>query len=159
MTPVHTQQDARYFLVRMLTVAVVVYLSGCGSGATPDGRTVVKGRIVENGSPFVPDPAKLKLPKGTSLPPGTNLLQVTFIPKTGGENVPAIVNPNDGSFTVSGADGKGIKPGVYKIAVTANAGPGTADLLGGRFGPDNTPIEREVRPGDEVVIDVAKAKG
>ncbi len=157
MTPM--QQNARSFLVRMLTVTVIAYLSGCGSGATPDGRTVVKGRVVENGNPFVPDPAKLKLPKGTSLPPGTNLLQVTFIPTTGGDTVPAIVNPSDGSFTVSGADGKGIKPGVYKIAVTANTGPGTPDLLGGKFGLENTPIAREVKPGEEVVIDVAKAKG
>ncbi|MBN9118435.1 MAG: hypothetical protein J0I06_04605 [Planctomycetes bacterium] len=130
---------------------LVASLAGCTPAA--DGRAVVRGKLLDNGKPFALDTTKLKLPPGaTGLPPGSRPLSLTFLAE-GGEQFPANVT-DAGTFEVVGPDGKGIKPGRYKVAITAGAGG--PDYFGGKFAPDKTQIVREVKPGEEVVIDVAK---
>ena len=74
-----------------------------------------------------------------------------------GEQFPAAVNTDTGTFEVSGPDGKGIKPGRYKVAVTAGVGVG--DYFGDKYAPDKTQVVRDVKPGEEVVIDLSKPQG
>ena len=58
---------------------------------------------------------------------------------------------------MKGPDGKGIKPGKYKISLTGS--PGQPDPFGGKFTPDKTKIVRDVAAGAEIVIDVSKPEG
>lgn len=143
-----------------LPAALVVSfaLVGCGPKAEP--KALVRGRLLENGQPFTADPARLKLPKGTSLPPGVQPLQIMFIPIEAGETyIATVTDPSAGKFELTGSDGKGVKPGKYKVSVQINTGPGTPDALGGKFSPEKTTITREVKEGEELVIDLAKPTG
>jgi len=99
----------------------------------------VKGKVLKGGQPLkVSD-------KG--------MVQVRFVSENSAPS--AQVGP-DGSFTMTGTDGKGIPAGKYKIAVFAFDPYPTKDLLGGKFSEQKTTIEREVKPGQELVIDVDK---
>jgi hypothetical protein len=121
--------------------------------------------LVEKGQPFFLDQSKVPLPKGaTGVPPGvegSSVLQVTFIDAQTGESFDAKTYPEAGTFEVTGADGKGIKPGRYRIAVTARYGFGedTPDYFRGRFTPEKTQIVRDIHAGEDVVIDIAKPNG
>ena len=133
-----------------------VPLAGCGGGT--DNRAVVNGKLVDGAKPFTLDPAKLKLPPGaTGLPPGARPVAVVLIAVEGGERFPANVDTDGTTFSVPGPDGKGIKPGRYKIAITAGVGGG--DYFGGKYSPEQTPIVRDVNPGEQLVIDVSKPQG
>lgn len=139
---------------------------GCG-GTSDSGRVVVKGRLLENGKPFTLDTAKLlgAAQKGDYPPPPgiqpNSVLQITFISLEGNETHLATVNPEAGTFEVRGPDGKGIKPGRYKIAVTAGLGltPDAGDYFKGRYAAEKTRIIRDIKPGEDVEIDVAKPQG
>src|SRR5438067_3536250 len=114
---------------RMLfTVALLT--AGCGGDGVP--KTVAKGKLLDKGKPFTLDMSKLALPKGaTAPPPGAGqggLLRVGFASEDGGEQIYAVVDAETGTFTVPGADGKGIKPGKYKVSITASGGFGAPDL-------------------------------
>jgi hypothetical protein len=134
-----------------------VATAGCGSG--DEGRVTVKGKLLQNGEPYIFDESKVKLPKGaTGRPPGSigTVLQVIFIPEEGGVNMPAVTT-DKGTFDVVGTDGRGIKPGKYKIAITARYSLDGPDAFNGKFTPERTQIRREVKgPGEEITIDVAK---
>ena len=133
---------------------LAVLVAGCGG---TDDRVKVQGKLLDNGKAFSLDASKLKLPPGaTGLPPGTKPIQIIFVPAEGGDTSSAIVSETDWTFTVSGPDGKGIKPGKYKIAVTGGAGGGSPDYFGGKFSLDRTPIVRDVKAGEAIEIDVAK---
>jgi hypothetical protein len=67
------------------------------------------------------------------------------------------VDQSNGTFTVPGPEGKGIKPGQYKIAITATVGG--PDYFGDKFSEEKTPIVREVKAGEDIVIDLAKPNG
>jgi hypothetical protein len=133
---------------------VFVLLSGCSSKTTvAEGRTKPRGRILENGLPIKVDTSKL--------PPGDPGLQVTFI-KIGGvdagtEYEATITDSATGSFELIGTDGKGIPPGEYRIAIVL-APHGSDDLLKGRFSREKSKIHIEVKPNEDVVIDIAKYK-
>ena len=136
------------FFVLLLATA------GCGEKNGPaEGRTMPKGRILENGLPVKVDT--------TNLPPGDPGLQVTFIKLGGvdaGEEAEAqIIDAAEGSFELIGADGKGITPGKYRVAVTM-APYGSPDLLKGKYSRENSKIEVEVKEGEDLVIDLAKHK-
>jgi len=137
---------------------------GCsGSKTEPDpGNLIVKGKLVEGSKPFTLDPSKVPMPKGaTAPPPGMgNPLQILFFAGEGTQQYSADVNAEMGTFEVKG-DGKGIPPGRYKIAITAKHGfgPDTPDYFRGRYSQENTKIIREIKPGDEIVIDVTKPEG
>ena len=153
-------------LSRSLVFAVVpllLCLTGCGKESNGANLVVVTGKLVENGKPFVLDQSKIPLPKGaTSAPPGTtgNALRVTFIAE-GGEQFVAKTNVETGTFEVLGTTGKGIAPGRYKIALKASfgMGPDSPEYFKGQFSPEKTQIVRDVKAGEEVVIDVAKPQG
>jgi hypothetical protein len=72
-----------------------------------------------------------------------------------------VTNAQGGTFEVPGLDGKGIKPGRYRIAIVGRVGisPETPDYFKGMFTRDKTQILRDVKPGEEVVIDIAKPQG
>src|SRR5689334_10858564 len=116
----------------LLSLAIPVGLAGCSgdkNGAGSEKTFIVKGKLLDNGRPYVLDPSKTPLPKGAhGLPPGvsaSSALSVEFI----AAEVPKIhyqaeTNPESGTFEVKGPDGKGIKAGRYKIAVTGRFGFG-----------------------------------
>jgi len=116
-----------------LLLACILVL-GCGGGGG-----AVKGKVLKGGQPLkVSD-------KG--------MVQVRFINESDGFTAP--VGP-DGSFTLTGNEGKGIPAGKYKIAVLAYDPYPTKDLLAGKFSAMATPVNKDVKPGDDVVIDLDK---
>lgn len=128
-------------------------LTGCGA----DGRITVKGKLMDKDKPFVIDAANPKQTGGKGTPPGTRPLVIAFYPAEGGDMIGANVDASAGTFTVNGPDGKGIKPGRYKITVTGS--PGSPDPFNGKFTPEKTQIVRDVKPNEEIVIDVSKPTG
>ncbi|HSQ56658.1 MAG TPA: hypothetical protein VLM40_13025 [Gemmata sp.] len=152
MRPVRNAFRLTYLVVLTVSLALA---AGCGSSKdkTAEGRTKPKGRILENGLPVKVDTSKL--------PPGDPGLQVTFI-KIGGvdageETDAQITDAGTGTFELFGADGKGIPPGKYRVAVVL-APVGSADALKGKYSRDNSKIEVEVKEGEDLVIDLASYK-
>ena len=154
---------ARAFALLALTTLA---LAGCGSSGN---KVVAKGQLLKGGSPYAP--------------PRENLVHVTLVAldvvddagkKQNGEAYAADVDQETGAFTVKGSDGLGVAPGKYRVAVTqkltreafnaANAKGGKlpkgadrdADTLMDKFGLGSSPITREVRPGEELVVDLDK---
>jgi hypothetical protein len=151
-------------LIPALVSAALVGCSGSGAEPTAPGQGIVKGKLVDRGKPFTLDPAKVPLPKGvTGIPPGSNtsVLEIIFISTTDGVEHPAVTNAEAGTFEVKGPGDKGIPPGRYKIVVTARYGSSddTPDYFKGRYTPEKTQIIRDVKPGEEVVIDISKPEG
>jgi hypothetical protein len=72
-----------------------------------------------------------------------------------GDVYAARTNETDGTFQVTGKDGKGLPPGKYKITVEHSRKK--RDLLGGAFSEDKTPFVRDIdsRTG-EIVVDLGK---
>jgi hypothetical protein len=138
-------------------VALLALVAGCSSGGS-DGYVGVRGKLVDGGKPFVLDTAKIKLPPGAlGVPPGTRPIAVVFVSESG-EQFPGDVS-NDGTFLVPGPERKGLKPGKYKIAVTASFGGGGADYFGDKFSIEKTQISRDLKTDEEIVIDVSKPQG
>ncbi len=137
---------------------------GC-SASTSEPKAIAKGKVVDGGKPYtiVVPKAKGSLPP----PPGTESssgLKIQFTPAEGGDTFSADVDPDTGAFEIKGHDGKGIKPGKYKIILTTpNSMPGmpaASEVFGGKFGREKSQIERDVTvDGPEIVIDVSKPKG
>lgn len=141
----------RYWWLSTLTLLLAL---GCSNRSqVAEGRTKPRGRVLENGLPIKIDTSKL--------PPGDPGLQVTFI-KIGGvdagtEYQAVVTDSATGSFELVGIDGKGIPPGKYRVAITL-APFGSEDLLKGKYSRDKSKIEIEVKPGEDVVIDIAQYK-
>jgi hypothetical protein len=141
------------FLVLAALLAGVV---GCSSNSAPrpaEGRTMPKGRVLENGLPVAT--------KSRNLPPGDPGMKVTFIKIGGadaGEEIDAqITDASTGTFELIGPDAKGIPPGKYRVAVML--GPeGGSDALKGKYTREKSKIEVEVKPGEDLVIDLANFK-
>jgi len=155
-------------LIRLIarTLIVLPFLPLIGCGNSEEVTTIiVKGRLTENGRPFILDQAKIPIPKGaTAAPPGgeSGIVRIAFIPTERTEQFPAKYVAESGTFEVSGTHGKGIKPGRYKIVITAGHTPGgkvSGDYFGGKFSREQTQIIREVKAGEEIAIDVAKPQG
>lgn len=155
------------FLIRRIIFGAAIALAaGCSSGNTEEEGplTVVKGKLVDNGKPFALDESKVPLPPGaTARPPGVSAsaLQVTLFAAEGGKSYTATTNANAGTFEVTGSDGKGIPNGRYKITVTGSLGMGSGmpDYFKGKFAEGKTKILRDVKPGEEITIDVSKPEG
>jgi hypothetical protein len=154
----------RWTLV-LLAFLGLVSIAGCGSTEERD-LFIAKGKLLDNGKPFVLDESKIQLPKGATAPPpgGGEGLRILFILAETKEQFQAKFNPESSTFEVTGSKGKGIKPGRYKIAVTANYAPtsrdaDSGDYFGGIFTREKTQISREVKEGEEIIIDVSKPKG
>jgi hypothetical protein len=135
-----------------LLLGALMLSAGCSKKDVAEGRTKPKGRIVENGQPIKIDTSKM--------PPGDPGIQITFIPLgvEGAESHEArITDASQGAFEVIGADGKGIAPGRYRVAV-AVAAVGNPDLLKGKYSREKSKIEIDVAAGEDIVIDLAKYK-
>ena len=118
-------------------------LSGCGDSGPP--RAKIKGEVTNDGEPL-----KVK--------PMVGKVQVTFFPlsekgEITGDPQEAAIQPS-GEFTVHGTEGKGILPGKYKIAVRQWDEFPNKDVLEGKADKDHTTIIRDIKDGDEVIIDV-----
>ncbi|HKB00597.1 MAG TPA: hypothetical protein VKD90_00195 [Gemmataceae bacterium] len=127
----------------LTTCAVVSALAGCGGKVDPNA-TVVRGQILYRGDPvaggmivLAPNPDR-----GASGAPITAVLQ------------------EDGSFTLTAADGKPVAPGWYRIAVAPRPGTVDAPTPGGPYpglpskyrNPALSGLEREVKAGVDNVI-------
>lgn len=142
-------------LFALACVPLALALSGCGGG--PKKLTGVHGRLLDNGG-------ALRIP--ASLPPGDPGVQVAFYPtdpKTQGrEPQQAVVHPGGATFDLPGNDHKGIAPGKYRIALSLGAytASGASDQFKGIYGPENSPIFKEVTAdGQDVTIDVTRDGG
>jgi hypothetical protein len=139
-----------------------VVAAGCSNKAD-EPKTIVKGKLVDGGKPYSFGPKS----KGAAAPPppgaegAASGLRIQFTPAEGGDTFNAFVDAETGAFEMKGHDGKGIKPGKYKIILgTPMYVPGTPttnEPFGGKFSREKSQIEREVTlDGPEIVIDVSK---
>jgi hypothetical protein len=145
-----------------LSLALVA-ISGCGSSQ----GIWVTGKLTKGG-------AKYEVPADQNL-------HITFYSmdpfKNGERTIPAgeaymgVFKPDDGTFTVTASDGNGIPPGKYRVSLTQQLTRKAVDkkneklkpsqtlfdrdtdMLKGQFGP-NSPIVREVKTSEELVIDL-----
>jgi hypothetical protein len=171
----------------ILVLSSLMLLAGCGGSSDDGDLVIVKGKLLENGKPFVLDESKLPLPKGvTAPPPGSEPVRIVFIHLQSKEQFPAKFYPESSSFEVKGTNGKGIKPGRYRISVMATyslsppnrgntqsdnkasndgkTGNDTktqnenksGDYFGEKFTKEKSPINRDVKAGEEIIVDVAK---
>jgi hypothetical protein len=146
----------------MFVLCLVFAAVGCSSEKKEAVTKVAfKGKLVDKGQPWSYDASKVKLPKGTSMPPGLNAggnsaVKLTLSPVQPG--VPAInvnINESDGTFVVPE-----ILPGKYKFAITFSANVGTgSDPFGNKFTAENTKIIRDINGGEEIEIDISKPQG
>jgi hypothetical protein len=122
-----------------LVVAVVALTaSGCG-----DGQLRVKGRLLKNGQPLV-------IPQTTDI-------WITFVSipvdGVGNLNYYGTCKRSDGTFTVAGRDGTGMKPGKYRVAI--QMGTKTKDELKGAFSEEKSPFIVDVDFNtSEIVLDL-----
>jgi hypothetical protein len=138
-----------------LLVAIVVVAVGCDKGhpKAAEGKVLAKGRILKNGLPLKPSEKVMD-----NMPPGDPGLQVIFITlgtaDAGAEIQARILAEPPGTFDLVGAEGKGIPPGKYRVVVFL--GPfGGKDEFKGKYSRENSKIDVEVKPGEDVVIDLA----
>jgi hypothetical protein len=121
-------------------LAAVLLVAGCGRGSLLH----TKGRIVKSGQPFL-----------TQAGEG---MRITFVPTDGSRNgrwdsYPALYHAEDGSFEVTGKDGRGLPPGDYRVSLEWLKNRN--DLFKGAFGQANSPIVCQVDGDtDEVLIDI-----
>jgi hypothetical protein len=129
--------------MRTLIGTLLFLAVGLSTGCSGGGGSKVNGKIVKGGQPF------------TLSDKGVFVL--VFVNEA--ENPPKMYNATtkpDGTFTVIGADGKGIPPGKYKVQVQAMDPYPQKDLLGGKFAPaEKSPLTVEVGKG-EIVVEVGQ---
>lgn len=124
--------------------AVVLILACTATGCGDSGKLRTKGRLIKDGSQFVPDIDQY--------------IQVTFIPILPNGAPPldlyyADVDQDTGVFMPAGKDKQGMPPGKYRVAVEITKNK--KDMLKGRFDTENTPYIVEVDAGsDDIEIDL-----
>ncbi len=150
-----------------LVLWAIFIASGCGSSE----RLSVSGTLLKGGEKYVPVEGRT--------------IDVYFYPLVEGAGSASSVgdpemadyNEADGSFTVPGRDGNGILPGKYRITISETLRRESFDQLknekktgGGKskkidretdfneatFGPNTSPIVREIKTSTKLVIDMAK---
>lgn len=131
-----------------LFLVAALCLAGCSGTGGPKIR--LQGKVHNNGQPL------------TVANPMTGRIQVTFYREEGTKSalvdpIEAKVDPETGTFTVEGHDGRGIAPGKYRIAVYWYDPFPSEDKLKGAFSQENTQIVREITPETrEIDINVGK---
>jgi hypothetical protein len=105
----------------------------------------VTGQLLKGGRPLALDPM-------------TGLLQLAFVPVTADPSQPAdpqfaVVDAAMGKFRVPGADGNGLAPGKYRVAVR-QYDPVPTDKLEDKFDERNSPIIVEVTGPKDFPIDL-----
>jgi hypothetical protein len=123
-------------LTCLMTVSIACLTAmGCGNSGFINAR----GHIIKGGQPYL-------LPEGQGF-------RIFFMPEdTSGtryDSYSAAYDPEDGSFLVTGKDGRGLPPGKYQVDIQLRQGK--EDLLGGRLPP--VPLEI-TRDNKELVIDL-----
>jgi hypothetical protein len=125
-----------------VVLLIAVFICGCSS----DGRIQARGKLVKNGAPF-----KLGEAEG---------MRIVFVPyEASGSTFDTYVAVFDGngSFKVTGKDGKGLPPGKYRVTVEHLKKK--EDQFKGAFSGKKTPIVREVtNSSTEIVIDLDNPK-
>jgi hypothetical protein len=123
-----------------LIVSLILVAPGCGGPA----RVKVHGRLVSNGQPY-------QVNEG-------DLVRMSFVPIAAANDTKTVgyvaeFNRKDSTFQVNGADGRGMAPGQYRIALQVLRK--REDLLEGAFNAARSPFLREVKnSGDEIVLDL-----
>jgi hypothetical protein len=141
----------------LLVVIVGIAVAGCDGG----GVTLVKvtGKVVDGGQP-------VELEGGYE--EGGNCVEVEFVPldQSGSpkSGAPAYFKyaAEDGSFVMSGDEGKGIPKGKYRVCVYrrgAETDHPSGDAWEGKFNRENSPFEFDVSRGKELVIDISNPPG
>ncbi|NQT17597.1 MAG: hypothetical protein HQ582_32885 [Planctomycetes bacterium] len=131
---------------------VCLVAAGCGGG---DDEPVVRasGRITAGGRPLHVEGRES----------GAGAVEIKFlrIESEGEEAAQAAITQADadGHFEVPGADGNGIPPGKYRIAIRQWDPYPQIDKLGGKFDEENTPITRQITGEEEILIDVLRPGG
>jgi hypothetical protein len=125
--------------LRVLTVVVLaILLVGCGSG-----RIKARGRLVKNGEPFVPGEREV--------------VHIAFFALNEDPKAKSYVvkfDRQDGTFQVTGSDGKGLPPGKYRVAVSLIKDH--KDALNGAFDLKNSPFLCDVdNSSEEISLDLA----
>lgn len=134
-------------------VALCIAIVGCGGG---DPQYTVTGKVVEGGQPIVIEMYE----------EGGSCLEVEFFPlDEGGALASDAVShiafcAEDGSFQMYGAEGEGIPPGKYRVAVRrlGETEDESGDMWGGKFDGDKSPFVVDVPSSEDIVIDIAKAQ-
>jgi hypothetical protein len=146
----------RFAAAFVALVGVLLVVVGCDSSGRPKaeaGKVIPKGRILKNGLPLKPSENTL-----AKMPPGDPGMEIVFIKLGGadaGEEIRARIQEEPpGTFDLIGAEGKGITPGRYRVAITL--GPfGSKDEFKGKYSREKSKIDIEVKEGEDVVIDLA----
>jgi hypothetical protein len=127
-----------YRYVSFLMLACL--FAGCGSN-----RVKPRGRLVKNGQPFTPAERET--------------VHIAFFrsgeasDSSAGSYV-AMFNRQEGTFQVTGADGKGLPPGTYRVAISLMKEH--KDELKGAYNVQNSPFECEVSSASsEITLDLA----
>ncbi len=126
-----------------LGIVSLCVLAGCGAN---DGKMNVTGKVLKGGAP-------LSVPE-------EEYVRVTFFPVTDGGAPPkntyaASYDRGAGTFKAIGADGKGIPPGKYRVAVEHLKGRG--DALKGAYDGDRSPLVFDIdRKTGPLVLDLDK---
>ena len=118
---------ATTYLAPMMLLGI--FLIGCSSESFEKGVTV-KGKIVKGG--------QVLKPTGPQAPGASKVEVILFPADPNGVDEQGILN-DQGEFTLTG-QGKGMKPGDYKVGVFVRGASFDSDELGGKFNKQNTPL-------------------
>jgi hypothetical protein len=160
----------------LLGVLAVVAVAGCGAG----GSTVVTGKVLDGGSPLVYNDSEYVEGEWDG---DVNCVEVLFVPVDAqdanieGGKVHSEVVQEDGTFTmIEHPEHGAMEPGRYRIALRCwvasdeileddddddggGEEEGRYDSWEGKYDEDNSPFIRDVKLGDELVIDISKTEG
>jgi hypothetical protein len=128
---------------------VLALLPGCGQ---EQPKVRARGQLLDKGQP-------LKVSPKTGVTIG-------FFPTVKEEgkradSYTADFNREDSTFVVPGVDGRGIPPGKYRITIMQMSLEATPAMnaLNEAFGPEKSPIVRDVQNEEPIRIDLSKPEG
>jgi hypothetical protein len=129
--------------LRVFTVLLIgCLLTGCGQD-----RVKPRGRLVKGDQPFTPTEKQSVHIAFFAAGEASDASARSYV---------AMFNRQDGTFQVTGADGKGLPPGTYRVAVSIVKEH--KDELKGLFNVKNSPVVCEVsRTSSEITVDLATA--
>ena len=118
---------------------------GCGGGGyeEPSYSTVVTGKITKGGQPLTVNTAEFG---------DYARIEMTFLSLDTEGLAYGVTVAQDGTFELQVPE-EAVVSGKFRVAV-AHFPDGESDALKGKFGEENSPIEVEITPGQEVLIDL-----
>jgi hypothetical protein len=132
---------------------LIFLLSGCSS--TPQEKvSAVRGRLTNAGAPL----------EVAGKEAGVGRIEINFhalgADGIAGEAFESASPDDQGHYKMRGRDGRGIKPGKYRIAIRQWDPYPDNDKLGGKFSFENSKIVREVGETETTIdLDVSKPEG